>query len=157
MILQVAKETAMIPWLARAIAMNAATRKSDCNDTRFNRNKSCLKTSKFISDNVAQARMLRTCNALRQWLQKSSFDKKLDNQPLKFASRSWKRGWSTQSCLFPELEKWQKTDRKIANFPESFGTLPRTPLAAVSETTRPLLGARPHLHGLVRPYNPATG
>ena len=91
-------------------------------------------------------RLMTLCLNYFQFILVSDWNKQVQNVPI--------------ILIFPELETWQKMMKincKNGKIPQSFGTLPRTPLAAVSETTRALSGARPHLQGLTRPYNPATG
>jgi len=69
---------------------------------------------------------------------------KLDNQPFKSCFQILKARLVLPIMPFSRVGKMTKNDTKITNSPESFGTLPRTPLTAVSETTRPLSRAQPH-------------
>ena len=88
---------------------DTATRESDRDDTRFNRNESCSETMRFVSDDIAQTTILQICNAVRRWLQLSSFDKNLTINLRKLLPDLESKVDPTNHVLFPS---W-KNDRKV--------------------------------------------
>jgi hypothetical protein len=72
-------------------------------------------------------RLMTLCLNYFQFILVSDWNKRVQNVPITLIFPSWKHD-----------KKMMKINCKNSKIPQSFGTLPRTPLAAVSETTRAL-------------------
>ena len=121
MIPQVPRETAMIPRLTRAIAMNAVTCKSNRDDTRFD----CNKVARKPQGSSVTMLLEPECQCVALIAATVKLGQKLDNQPFKSCFQILKaRLILPIMSFFPSWKNDRKLIEKLETFLRASGRCP---------------------------------